>query len=309
MAKFRQNHQSANNNSGGMITKVGIFAALMGGLFFVFNYFTGGSKEEESKEGEFSIEVERPKEEVFELELISDEMLPTSSSNEIIKRSYYVLSYSEEHEQAEWVAYKLTKASIQVPNVDRTNDFRPDPKVRKGSASPKDYYSTGYDRGHLVPAGDMAFSKRAMTETFYMSNISPQIRNFNGGIWRELEENVRNWAYRFNELYVVSGPVLNTGVRERIGGNKVAVPDQYFKVILDVSEPELKGIAFLIPNEISTKPLNEFAVSIDEVEKLTGIDFFYYYDTEAYESSFDLSLWEFDDKKYEKRLNNWNRRQ
>jgi endonuclease G len=312
MTKLRRNHtkQSAAA-SGGMVTKVGIFAAIFGVLFFLFN--RGGTTTEDSPYVDPSEELTKTGDGAdFNLAAGSENFWPTSTTGEIVERLHYTLSYSEEHEQAEWVAYKLTKESIQVPNVDRTGDFRPDPKIRKASASPRDYYGSGYDRGHLVPAGDMAFSREAMSETFYMSNMSPQIRNFNGGIWRELEENVRDWAYTYRELYVVTGPVLTQGIRERIGGNRVSVPDYYFKVLLDIAEPEKKGIAFLIPNEVSTRPLDEYAVSINEVEALTGIDFFHQFMNDAFEeeleSMSDVGHWKMDKNKERQRLEQWNKR-
>ncbi len=310
MTKFRRNHtpqQAAA--SGGMISKVGIFAAIVGVLFFLFN-----KSETPAEDSPYvdSTEEAVAEENDFDLAAGSDNFWPTSTTGEVIERLHYTLSYNEEHEQAEWVAYKLTKESIQAPNVKRTGDFRPDPKVRKASASPRDYYGTGYDRGHMVPAGDMAFNKRAMSETFYMSNMSPQIRNFNGGIWRELEENVRDWAYKFREIYVVTGPVLSQGIREQIGGNKVSVPDYYFKVLLDIAEPEKKAIAFLLPNEVSTRPLRDYAVSINEVEALTGIDFFHQFMDDAFEEELeamtDVRPWKMNESKERQRIEHWNKR-
>jgi len=312
MSKLRKNHIKAESNNGGMVTKVGLFAAIVGALFFMFNRgSTDGEEQPYEEEVTTEQQEDRPKSSSGSLAL-SDNFLPTSTTGEIIERLNYTLSYSEEHEQAEWVTYKLTKRSIQKPNVKRTGDFRPDPKVRKGSASPRDYYGTGYDRGHMVPAGDMNWDKKAMSETFYMSNMSPQIRNFNGGVWRELEENVRDWAYDFKEIIVVTGPVLTKGIRERIGGNKVSVPDLYYKVLLDVTEPEKKAIAFLMPNEVSYKPLSAYAVSIDEVEALTGIDFFHQFLDDDFEAELeamdDIRLWDVDNKRQDLRIDKWNRR-
>ncbi len=318
MSKFKQNYdQIGGNGGGGMVKKVGLFAAIVAALFFLFN--KGQEDATEDSGGLVTIEQSDSKNDSSNsnsnsnIDLsISDNYLPTSTTGEVIERLNYTLSYSEEHEQAEWVAYKLTKKSIQQPNVKRTGDFRPDPKVRKGSASPRDYYSTGYDRGHMVPAGDMNFDKRAMSETFYMSNMSPQIRNFNGGIWRELEETTRDWAYNNKELFIVSGPVLDDNIRERIGDNKVSVPDMYYKIILDVTEPEKKAIAFLMPNEVSYKSIGTYAVSIDEVEEVTGIDFFHQFLKDDFEreleSTFDIGLWKFDHKKEAQRIKGWNKR-
>ncbi len=308
MAKFRTNHsRNRRADSGGMVFKAGLFVLLIGGLFYVFNRFTGGTKNlSESIEKVENMlrngsDANTPDPEIF---------LPTSTTGEIIRRSYFTLSYVEEHEQAEWVAYELTREKLAMPNVNRTGDFRPDPKVRKASASPKDYTGTGYDRGHLAPAGDMAFSTEAMSESFYMTNISPQIKNFNGGIWRELEELTRDWAREFDRLYVVTGPVLAQNIREKIGENNVSVPDEFYKVILDISSPDIKGIGFIMPNEISNKKVQDYAVTIDKVEEATGIDFFYQlFDDEPeeqIESSLDISLWKFNDKKYELRVRSWN---
>jgi endonuclease G len=296
MTKFRTNHSRKKSSQGaGMFVKVGMFVVILGGLFFVFNQFSGGNES-------FSDAIEMADKMLSgnseEHTIASTDFLPTSTNGEIIQRAYYTFSYSEEHEQAEWIAYELTRESLKLPNVKRTGDFRSDPKVKKGSASPKDYRGSGYDRGHLAPAGDMAFSTQAMSETFYMTNISPQIRNFNGRIWRELEENVRNWAMRFEKIYVVTGPVLTRGIQEKIGLNGVAVPGEFYKIILDNTDPEIKGIAFIIPNDISKNKIEYYAVSINQVEEITGIDFFYeLLDDELeeeIENTFDLSLWNFD---------------
>lgn len=300
MAKLRSNHSSGKgSNSGGMITKVGIFSGLLAALYFVFNLLSGNPVTL-TEEGD-SDDSYQPKIEYY---------LPTSSG-QVIHQKYYTLSYSEEHEQAEWVAYKLTRDELKMEWVKRRDEFKSDPRVRTGSAELDDYYRSGYDRGHLVPAADRMFSDEAMLETFYLSNISPQSRNFNQGIWRELEELTRNWAKKYKELYVVAGPVLSVSPKGTIGDNEVSVPQAYFKVLLDISEPEVKSIAFVIPNQVSYDPLFEFAVSIDEVETLTGIDFFAELLDESLEkeleSSFNIDLWEFSKKKYELRVNKWNK--
>ncbi|MFP4293193.1 MAG: DNA/RNA non-specific endonuclease [Cyclobacteriaceae bacterium] len=198
--------------------------------------------------------------------------LPTSTTNQIIRHSNFTLSYVETHEQAEWVAYELTDQEV-LGREERSDDFREDPKVNSGSASPKDYYRSGYDRGHLAPAGDMKFSDEAMSESFYMSNMSPQKPAFNRGIWRELEEQVRDWATENGSLYVVTGPIFGKS-RKKLGDNKVTVPEAYYKVLLDYTEPEVKAIAFLLPNAGSKEDFMTFAVSIDSVEKVSGLDFF-----------------------------------
>ncbi len=311
MAKLRSNHSKSDNS--GNIIRVGIFSAILGLLFFLFNTFRGDETQVTDAMEQVGdiLDPDGNDNSGWQGQGYDEAILPTSTTGAIVRHSNYALSYSEKHEQAEWVAYELTKKSLQEKNVDRANNFRPDPKVKTKSASPYDYKRSGYDRGHMVPAADMAFSNHSMSETFYMSNMSPQVRGFNQGIWRELEENVRNWAYRFNHLYIVTGPVLTQRAKARIGNNDVSVPQAYYKVILDISEPEIKAIAYLMPNEVSKKTLDDYAVTIDEVEEVTGIDFFHsLLDEEneaALESTFDVNKWRWDKKKFNLRVDKWNK--
>ena len=216
-----------------------------------------------------------------------------AGNDEIIEHSYYTLAYNEQHEQADWVFYKLEAEYLQVKSNERKDNFREDPFVSTGSAALKDYKGSGYDRGHLLPAADMSWSEAALSETFFMSNMSPQAPSFNRGIWKKLETQVRDWALQHDDLYVVTGPVLQQGLAT-IGENAVSVPPFYYKVILDYNPPEYKGIGFVMANEKLIGDLGTYAVTIDSVEVLTGIDFFYSLpdDFEAQvESSIDLVLW------------------
>ena len=201
--------------------------------------------------------------------------LPKVNSKQdlIIRKTGFSFLYNEPHEQATWVAYQLTQSETQG-FVERTDNFREDPMVKTGSATTADYQGSGYDRGHLAPAGDMGWSTAAMSESFYYSNMSPQLPAFNRGIWKRLEEQVRSWAMDYDTLYVVTGPVLTADL-SKIGPNQVSVPRYYYKVLLDYSEPDVKGIGFVMPNQGSKLSLQQYAVSIDSVERLTGLDFFY----------------------------------
>ena len=196
-----------------------------------------------------------------------------SGEKAVIERSHYTLNYSEKHEQALWVAYKLSADSLAQQRFKRKNDFRKDPRVKTSSAALSDYKGSGYDRGHLAPAADFSYNQLALSQTFYMSNISPQRPAFNRGIWKDLEMQVRKWVQGDKELYVVTGPVLDKQF-STIGANNVSVPEYYYKVVLDIHKPGIKAIAFLMKNEKGTAPLKTFAVSIDEVERRTGLDFF-----------------------------------
>lgn len=187
----------------------------------------------------------------------------------------YSLGYNEDTEQPNWVAYVLTKDHLMAPESGRTEDFREDFSVLTGSASLDDYRSSGYDRGHLAPAADFKWNTDAMSETFYMSNMSPQEKEFNRGKWADLESAVRLNAYYDETLYVTTGPIFYKDKPvKRIGKNKVAVPHAYYKALMVANEGDEKAIGFVLPNENLTSPLVSYTMSIDELENITGLDFF-----------------------------------
>jgi len=303
--------RKSSSDSGGFLFKTGIFAVLAGVAFWLFNQF-GGKKTDETSEA--STQTEMPAKPVQSSEKpaasqVSESILPVSTTGEVVRHTWYVLSYDEDHEQAEWVAYELTRDRLNQNWSERPNSFRPDPDVRTESATPRDYSGSGFDKGHLCPAADMAFNDAAIDETFFMSNMSPQVPAFNGGVWRELEELTRDWARRFEQLYVVTGPVLTQQPLGQIGFSKVSVPAAYYKVLL--APEQHKAIAFVLPNALSTKPVLEYAYSIDQVEKMTGLDFFP--NTlkgldEELEGSLDLDAWPINRKRYEERLKTWNKK-
>jgi endonuclease G len=215
------------------------------------------------------------------------------SHDQIIKHRAYTLSYNETHEQANWVAYELTADETSGAS-ERSSSFYEDPMVTSGSATNEDYSGAGYDRGHLAPAGDMTWSPEVMHESFYYSNMSPQVPSFNRGIWKKLETQVRTWAQLYQVIQVVTGPVLTDDLHS-IGVHNVSVPAYYYKVILDYQAPDKKAIGFLMANASSTLPLQTFAVNIDQIEKITGIDFFPSLpDTEEalLESHIDIAAWD-----------------
>ncbi|MGB5420473.1 DNA/RNA non-specific endonuclease [Algibacter sp.] len=198
--------------------------------------------------------------------------LPTSTTGQIVHHEGYSLSYSEPNEQAEWVAYELKKSHLSNTNFKRPY-FEIDKAVKTGAASWRNYKNSGYDRGHLCPAGDRRYTQAAHDETFLTSNITPQEHQFNSGIWNSLEQKVRYWAGKYDGVFVVTGGVLK-GNMKTIGTEHVSVPNQFYKVLIDNNSGATKMIAFLMPHKDSNKPLYEFVVSVDAIEKLTGIDFF-----------------------------------
>ncbi len=209
--------------------------------------------------------------------LLSLEIPLVLNGEKLIQHAGFSFVYSEEHEQAKWIAYVLNNKELDG-TFDRSDNFREDPSVSSGSASNLDYAKSGYDRGHLAPAADMKWSEKAMSESFYYSNMSPQLPAFNRGIWKMLEEKLRDWALENDSILIVTGPILPSKNEKKlatIGPNSVAVPEYYYKAILDFKNEKSKSIAFILPNKGSKMPLQSFMVSIDYLEKFSEIDFFY----------------------------------
>lgn len=196
--------------------------------------------------------------------------IPSSKNVQVIDRDGYALGYSEKHEQPLWVSYKLTKKEVLNKVAKRKDNFRADPLVKTGSASLKDYRKSGYDRGHLAPAADMAWSEQAMSDSFFLSNMSPQKAGLNRGMWKDLESLVREWAVKRESVYVITGCVIRPNFLT-IGPNKVTVPQWYYKIVYDADKKEV--ISFLLPNRKPQKKLELFKLSIDQIEKVTGLDF------------------------------------
>lgn len=220
------------------------------------------------------------------------DFLPTSTSNAIYKHATYTLSYVEDYEQAEWVAYSLEPSDIKEVNFDRPF-FEIDEAVVTGSAHWKNYKNSGYNKGHLCPAGDRRGSYKDFEETFLTSNISPQTYEFNSGVWNRLEQKVRYWAKKYDGIYIITAGVLSDNLKT-IGFEDVAVPKYFYKVLL--TKDKKRMIGFLVPHKDSDKPLYEFVVPVDTIEKMTGIDFFPELDDELenrLESKGDYKDWSF----------------
>ena len=200
--------------------------------------------------------------------------LKNKQKEQVIKHEGYTVSYNSEYRIANWVAYELTATEAKSKKTERSNKFVPDPQVKGSTAMNEDYTRSGYDRGHLAPAGDMKWSAKAMRESFYLSNICPQKPKLNRGIWKDLEEQCRLWALDNGSLLIVTGPVI-TGDMKRLGKNRVAIPKAFYKVLCYHTEKGYKGIGFLFENrDYKDNSLKSMAIPIDSVEKATGIDFF-----------------------------------
>ena len=195
-------------------------------------------------------------------------------SGDLLCRKGYLLSHDPARKTPVWVAEHLTREKA-ARHLRRSDDFRADSDLEQGKrAELSDYRGSGYDRGHMAPAADMAWDEEAMSESFYLSNMVPQVGvGMNRGIWMELEKKVRNWVLERGELYVYSGPIYLASDTETIGNNKVAVPGFLYKIVMD---PRLKeAIALVMPNQkLRVEDLPNYLVSVREVEKKTGLHFF-----------------------------------
>ncbi len=191
---------------------------------------------------------------------------------QVIEHIGYTVSYNPDWCIPNWVAYELTDAESEGTE-ERAKHFEPDPDVKGFCPSSKDYSNSGYDRGHMAPAGDMKWSRQAMRESFYLSNICPQNHNLNSGDWKSLEEKVRSWAKEFQNVYVTCGPIVSAH-SATIGEHNITVPDAFFKVILCRNGDQWQSIGFCFENKAGHKPLNTYCKTVDEIEEITGIDFF-----------------------------------
>ncbi len=190
--------------------------------------------------------------------------------NNVVDYKGFLVGFNPQMHVPNWVSWELTAEETKGATP-RYNKFSSDPNV-EGSAERWDYNYSGYDRGHMAPAGDMKWSEEVMKNTFYMTNICPQANSLNTGTWKRLEEKCRQWAQADSSIIIVCGPVLTDKITEFIGDSRVAVPERFFKVIY--APRSNRGIGFVMPNGSVTGGLQKAAMSIDEVEEITGHDFF-----------------------------------
>lgn len=191
----------------------------------------------------------------------------------LLKRDGFWASYNKDRKIPNWVAWHLTSAHTRGSNQRDDMVFTEDNEVPYPRATDDDYYGSHYDRGHMCPAGDNKWDRRALMQTFKFSNICPQNHSLNKGDWNDLEIQSRYWAREMGDIYIVAGPIFYDGVKKTIGRNQVAVPDAFFKVIL-CDNGKAKAIGFIYPNRGGHKEMKEYVRPVDEIERITGIDFF-----------------------------------
>ena len=193
----------------------------------------------------------------------------------------------------EWVAYELTAEEV-AGEASRGRHYVPDPDIKGEQGDNNDYRNTGWDRGHMAPAGDMKLDEVMMKESFYFSNICPQNRNLNGGDWRTLEELARIYAQKYGRVYVVCGPIIGNNIYGRLGSHHIIIPDAFFKVLLVETSNGYESIGFIMNNEAGHRPLTSYIKTVDEVEDVTGLDFFSLLPNRIerkIEATYDLAVW------------------
>ena len=211
------------------------------------------------------------------IDILGDDSLEYVVTNpalpeQLIEYTGMIVSFNTRAHIPNWVSWELTRDET-LGETPRAQNFTADENI-DGCADPWDYSYSGYDRGHMAPAGDMKWSPEAMHESFYMTNVCPQVKSLNTGTWKRLETKCRAWARADSAIYIVCGPVLTDSLSETIGDSHVVVPKRFFKVILSPHANPPRGIGFIMNNGYVRGGMQEAAVSIDEVEAVTGHDFF-----------------------------------
>ena len=210
-----------------------------------------------------------------------------------VVHTLFTLSYSEGYELPSWAAYQLTPEQAKATGTFREK-YNEDPMVTTGTSTTKDYRDAGFIMAQLVPVEDMFTSPKAIEESFLMSNIVPQKPAFSKFIWKTNEKLIREWAKEGNTLYIVAGPVLADAPFGSFGPSKVSIPTRYYKAVLDLHGE--RAIGFLFRNNVASGKPGSFAVSVDELEKITGLDFFPTLPDnleQVVESNLDFSKWNF----------------
>ncbi|MCM1437230.1 MAG: DNA/RNA non-specific endonuclease [Prevotella sp.] len=198
-----------------------------------------------------------------------------SPHNNTIFTNYtgFELAFNPQNGTPDYVAWELTRDKTDG-TTPRSNKFWQDTEL-EGCPQPSDYTRSGYDRGHLCPAADMKWSSEAMNDCFVMANMTPQTHALNGGAWATLEEKCRIWAKRDSALVIVAGPLYEKSDQKKIGNGKIRVPSAFFKVILAPYLQNPRAIGFIYPNMASPGNMKNYSMTVDQVEELTGLDFFF----------------------------------
>ncbi len=221
--------------------------------------------------------------------------IPAYGQNDcIINYTGYTLSYNEYARIPVWTAYELTSDKTDGGIGRRGKYFQFDSNANVIQADNNDYRGSGWSRGHMAPAGDFKWNEKAMLDTFYYTNCCPQNKQLNNGSWNILENRVRKWANQYGRVYVVTGPIIGLNFYGKIGSHQIVVPDAFFKALLVRSDDGYQGVAFVMYNNSTRQSLSESYMSINELEKMSGLDFFPGLDDtieETVEDEVNLKFW------------------
>lgn len=213
----------------------------------------------------------KPSEERYEIPISTNKV-----SGIYLERMGYTVSFNPQTNIPNWVAWELNPERL-IERESRSDKFLPDPDIDESRAvTTNDYKGCGWDRGHMCPAADNRWHWKAMDQSFYMTNICPQHHNLNRGDWKELEDACRRWA-AVEPVYIVCGPILyKTPKYGYIGQQqKIRIPDAFFKVVLTgIQSGEPRAIGFIYKNEAGNYKRDKYVNSVDEVERITSLDFF-----------------------------------
>jgi endonuclease G len=190
----------------------------------------------------------------------------------VLTNTGYTVGYSDALGDPLWAAYHLTDGNVEdsPPRPEEfSTDTRTVARIETGV-----YNRSGYDRGHMAPNYAIAthYGKQAQTETFLMSNVTPQKHALNAGLWKTLEQKIAtNYPGRFGEIWVLAGPVFGTHP-DRLK-SRVAIPEAFYMIVIDESDGRVRTEAFLFPQDAAGADLDRYLSTIDEIERRTGLDF------------------------------------
>jgi endonuclease G len=216
---------------------------------------------------------------VYSLDSTSLELprLTIQMPEQLLARAGYSTSYNKDTRNPNWVAWHLTKEHTNGDVSRKGFGYMPDEEVGEPRQELEDWprVNCTYDHGHMCPAADNKWSYDAMYHTFLLTNFCPQDRDLNGGDWEKLENRCRGWARHYGDVYIACGPVYNSKNYKTLGQNKIAIPDAFFKVVLCMKGKKPKALGFIYPNEGTHHKMDYYVKTVDEVERITGMDFFY----------------------------------
>lgn len=282
----RRSRRKKNKTVTGAINKITktLTSAAWFGLVIVVLYFVGRYVADDAYSSELARDVAG-----CDLESVK---MPKGIDNTKVVYKGFTVYFNSKYHVPNCVIYELTGKETDG-KVPRYKNFLVDEQVY-GCAEPQDYTHSGYTRGHMAPAADMKWDREVMKESFYMTNICPQKASLNSGGWSKLEDKARDWARRDSAIIIASGPIFGSDMKT-IGDSRVVVPEKFYKVVLAPFAAPMRAIGFIYPNGSSKGSIKNYAVTVDEVEALTGLDFFHELDdsTESrVESSFNLLQWD-----------------